>query len=45
MKKLVKGITVIGGVNDNVQGATQTVGDGDHFNYNEISIECIETPL
>lgn len=45
MKKLVKGIKVIGGVNDNVQGATETVSDGTRFDYNEISVECIETPL
>lgn len=45
IKSLVKGIRVIGGVNDNVQGATETVKDGDSFDYNEIIIECIETPL
>lgn len=45
IKKLVKGIKVIGGVNDNVQGATEDVKDGDCFNYNEIYVECIETPF
>lgn len=45
MKKLVEGIQVIGGVKDNVQGATRNVADGDCFDYHEIKVECIETPF
>jgi len=45
IKKLVEGIEVIGGVNDNVQGATKTVVDGERFHYHEIKVECIETPF
>jgi hypothetical protein len=45
MKKLVQGLEVVGGVNDNVQGATKTVSDGERFDYHEIKVECIETPL
>jgi hydroxyacylglutathione hydrolase len=45
IKKLVSGIEVIGGKNENVQGATRAVADGERFNYHEISVECIETPF
>ena len=45
IKKLVKGIEVIGGVHDNVQGATRSVKDGEKFDYHEIEVECLETPL
>lgn len=44
-KQLVPGVKVIGGVNDNCQGATETVADGDEFDWHDIHIKCIETPL
>ena len=44
-KSSCAGITVVGGVNDNVAGCTQTVQDGETIQVGKITVRCIETPL
>ncbi|KAK9841045.1 hypothetical protein WJX81_007434 [Elliptochloris bilobata] len=44
MKQLCPGITVIGGINDHVQGATREVRDGERLSLGDIAVTCIETP-
>ena len=43
--KLMPGIPVLGGVNDHVEACTRTVSDGEEFDYGNIHIKCLETPL
>ena len=44
MKKLVAGVQVVGGENDNVEGCTKKVRDGECLQVGSLTVECVHTP-